>query len=164
MAVFLTLGGLVVCLLAYLMADGKQKLSHREQVALLRYTHKADAYMQTLKMMDEIERYYNDHPNADDDEMRKAFPVLSNWRYMNVYSTRARTYRMAIAESRVIEQEKICREKYKSDLQLCDSKGSMWPCIGYDERVYRRYKSDDDATNKWVDEMRARYFVTGPCD
>lgn len=172
MAVFGTLMGLVFWVFVYLCCCAKDKNDEREQVKLLRYVHEAKDYKEICNYMDEVCNYYYNEldSNADFYEKRNQlmehFPALKRNTYVGSHSDYKSTLMEWAARSKMSEIKDRYAAKYKSKYQnlkepFCMEAG-MIAFHGYRQEEYERRLASDKKTNEWVDQMREKYFVTGP--
>lgn len=167
MAVFGTLMGLVFWVFAYLCCCAKDKNDEREQVKLLRYRHEAEEYKEIYDYIDEVSDYYYNvlgGGTGKEDQMVARFPELGRY----TIAPHSATPNGLAYWAADIKLREICdryKAKYKSKWQHHTEPFNMISCRmsgrSFSEEEYKRRQESDAKENAWVDQMRAKYFVTG---
>lgn len=169
MEIYLILMGLIFWGCVYGVCSGKEKSNMRNEVKKLRYAHRADDYLAAFKFADDVEAYYldeNGRPKRTKEEVMARFPQLDR-RWFSFVSS----YHYAARRWAGFSIEFYYKEKYSKRYQSVMQKENglflftgAECCNPINEQRYQQLLAMDARTNKWVDEMRAKYFVHDPID
>lgn len=171
MAVFATLMGLVFWGGLYLLCCSKNKYNEREQVKLLRYRHEAEDYKEVYDYIDKVSDYYYNVLGGDCDKIDQLvahFPELNRHTLAphSVYPKSSLAY--WAADIKLMEIKERYKTRYKSAWQHYTQPFNMFSAAisirDFSEEEYKRRQESDARSNAWVDQMRAKYFVSDPID
>ena len=169
MEIYLILMGLIFWGCVYGVCSGKEKSNMRNEVKKLRYMHYAEDYLAAFKFADDVEAYYVDENGRSCrtlEEMMARFPQLDQRWLFSMSSPRSTARNWAGFSIEFYYKEKYSK-RYQSIMQ---KENGLFLFTGAEctrpinEQRYQQLLAMDARTNKWVDEMRAKYFVHDPID